>query len=199
MLLTSCRIWWTPSAIGWRRQIIHRGVGEVLICRWGHGRKGIGFGGLGRVLRRWRPHTQESTGAIHADVVHGRGEDLAPIVAEIALRAGNKRLRDLGELLRGWDGAYSVDSIAATVFTTFWEHWVRRVVRVRFPNHVAQLVVGRGGSVARQVLTGQALGWTPDDGIWIGRCMRHWTTRWIGCAAAWGRESRSGAGGVCIL
>ena len=108
-------------------------------------------------------HTQESTGAIHADVVHGRGEDLAPIVAEIALRAKNKRLRDLGELLRGWDGAYSVDSVAATVFTTFWEHWVRRVVRVRFPDDVVQLVVGRGGSVARQVLTGQALDWTPDD------------------------------------
>ncbi len=108
-------------------------------------------------------HTQESTGAIHADVVHGRGEDLAPIVAGIALRAGNKRLRDLGELLRGWDGAYSVDSVAATVFTTFWEHWVRRVVRVRFPNDVVQVVVGRGGSVARRVLTGQALDWTPDD------------------------------------
>ena len=108
-------------------------------------------------------HTQESTGAIHADVVHGRGEDLAPVVAEIALRAGNKRLRDLGELLRGWDGAYSVDSVAATVFTAFWEHWVRRVVRVRFPDHVVQLVVGRGGSVARCVLTGQALGWTSDD------------------------------------
>lgn len=108
-------------------------------------------------------HTQESTGAIHADAVHGRGEDLAPIVAEIALKAGNKRLRDLGELLREWDGAYSVDSIAATVFTTFWEHWVRRVVRVRFPNHVVQVVVGRGGSVARRVLTGQALDWTPDD------------------------------------
>ena len=108
-------------------------------------------------------HTQESTGAIHADVVHGRGEDLAPVVAEIALRAGNKRLRDLGELLRGWDGAYSVDSVAATVFTAFWEHWVRRVVRVRFPDDVVQLVVGRGGSVARQVLTGQALEWTLDD------------------------------------
>lgn len=108
-------------------------------------------------------HTQESTGAIHADVVHGRGEDLAPIVAEIALRSRNKRLRDLGELLRGWDGAYSVDSVAATVFTTFWEHWVRRVVRVRFPNDVVQVVVGRGGSVARRVLTGQALDWTPDD------------------------------------
>ncbi len=108
-------------------------------------------------------HTQESTGAIHADVVHGRGEDLAPIVAEIALRSRNKRLRDLGALLRGWDGAYSVDSVAATVFTTFWEHWGRRVVRVRFPNDVVQVVVGRGGSVARQVLTGQALDWTPDD------------------------------------
>ncbi len=108
-------------------------------------------------------HTQESVGAIHADVIHGRGQDLGPIVAEIALQAKDKRVRELGALLRDWDGAYSVDSVAASVFTAFWEHWVRRVVRVRFPEHVVQLVAARGGSVARRVLTGNAPGWTPDD------------------------------------
>ena len=108
-------------------------------------------------------HTQASVGAIHSDVIHGRGQDLAPMVAEIALKARDKGVRDWGALLRDWDGAYSVDSVAATLFTAFWEHWVRRVMRARFPDHMVQLVAARGGSVARRVLTGDAREWTPDD------------------------------------
>ena len=107
-------------------------------------------------------HTQESVGAIQADVVHGRGQALAPIVAAMALKARDEGLREWGALLRDWDGAYSVDSVAATLFTAFWEHWVRRVMRVRFPDEVVRLVAGRGGSVARRVLTGDAREWTPE-------------------------------------
>ena len=35
-------------------------------------------------------------------------------------------MRELGELLRDWNGEYALDSVAASVFTAFWEHWVHR-------------------------------------------------------------------------
>lgn len=110
-------------------------------------------------------HTIESVGAIHADAIHARGPVLAPIVAEIALKARNKRVRELGELLVSWDGSYDVDSVSATVFTAFWEHWVRRVVGARFPEHLVELVAGRSGGVARLVLEGQGEVWWPGVNV----------------------------------
>jgi penicillin amidase len=141
-------------------------------------------------------HTLESVGAIQADAVHGRGQDLAAIVAEVALKARNRRLRELGELLRDWDGAYSVDSVAASVFTAFWEHWVRRVMAAQFPQGVVALVAARGGSVARRVLTGDAAGWMPS-GVDVEREVREtlvdvlsWLRRRVGTRKSqwrWGR------------
>ena len=107
-------------------------------------------------------HTIESVGAIQADAVHARGQDLASVVAEIALGVRNKRVRELGELLNAWDGGYDVDSVAATVFAAFWEHWLRRVAAVRFPEQVLELVAGRCGGVARLVLEGEGDRW------WLG-------------------------------
>lgn len=110
-------------------------------------------------------HDIKSVGAIHADSVHARGVVLAPVVAQIALGARNKRIRELGELLEAWDGNYDVDSVAATVFTAFWEHWVRRVVGVRFPEHLVELVAGRSGGVARMVLVGEGEAWWPNVNV----------------------------------
>ncbi len=102
-----------------------------------------------------------SVGAIHADSLHARGRELAPIVAAIALKVRNKRLRELGALLDEWDGSFSVDSVAATVFTAFWEHWIRRLAKVHFKADMIELVVGRMGYIGRQVLTGEDVVWLP--------------------------------------
>ena len=108
-------------------------------------------------------HSIESVGAIQADVLHGRAQALAPIVAQVALAGPNKAIRKLGEILRDWDGSYTTDSIGPTVFTAFWEKWLLRVTRVHFPERIAQLVASKAGSVAGRVLLGEDPGWFPSD------------------------------------
>ncbi len=112
-------------------------------------------------------HTPESVGAIQSDTLHARTRELAPVVARYARSARHRKVRDIGELLDGWDGAYDVDAVAPTVFTAFWEHWVRRVARARFPARVVSLVAGRAGSVARRLLLGEDLGWF-TQGVGLG-------------------------------
>jgi len=107
-------------------------------------------------------HTITSVGAIQADTVHGRAEDLAPVVAEVASRGPNKAIRELGDILSGWDGAYDVDEIAPTVFTAFWEAWLARVAKAQFPETVVSLVKDRCADVARRVILGNGIGWFDD-------------------------------------
>lgn len=108
-------------------------------------------------------HTLDSVAAIQADVVHGRAEALAPVVAQMALAGPNKAIRQLGEILRDWDGAYTTEAIGPTVFTAFWEQWLQRVTRVRFPDAVADLVAAKAGAIAGRALLGDDPGWFPAD------------------------------------
>lgn len=104
-------------------------------------------------------HDIDSVGAIHADVVIGRAQLLAPVLADIALAGPNRSIRALGEILQDWDGAYTVDTPAPTVFTAFWEQWLLRVALMRFPARAAGLVASKAGAVAASILLG-------DDAVW---------------------------------
>src|SRR5919108_2234225 len=42
-------------------------------------------------------------------------------------------------LLRAWDGRFSLDSAAASVWAAFWERWQHRVAAARFPGHLVSL------------------------------------------------------------
>ena len=109
-------------------------------------------------------HTIESVGAIHADIILGRAEDLAPVVADLSEKARRKELRAWADILRKWDGAYSVEEIAPTLFTAVWEAWLRRVAKGRFPGALVSLVKDRCGSVGRRLLLGEAVDWF-DAGV----------------------------------
>lgn len=104
-------------------------------------------------------HDIGSVGAIHADVVLGRAEDLAPRIVDIVRSGTNERAREVAEHLAGWDGAYDVDSVAASVFSAFWYAWLGRVARARFPDRLVDLVRDRCAGVAREILEGKQEGW----------------------------------------
>jgi penicillin amidase len=116
-------------------------------------------------------HTPEEVGAIQADVSHGRAIELAPIVAEFARGGRSRRIRELGDLLAAWDGAYDTDSVAPTIFTAFWERWLVRVSSERFPERVVPLVSGRAGGAARRILLGDDVNWFPNTQD-IGKVVR---------------------------
>jgi penicillin G amidase len=106
-------------------------------------------------------HDMDSVGAIHADTVLGRAEDLAPIVAAIANGGPNKGIRELGDILTAWDGDYGVDETGPTVFSAFWNQWLTRVASARFPDHLVNLTKDRCSGVACQILQG-------ESGVWLG-------------------------------
>jgi penicillin amidase len=107
-------------------------------------------------------HSLETVGAIQADSVHGRAEELGPLVAALAQKARAKAVREMGDLLAGWDGDFSADEIAPTVFVAFWEMWLRRVAAARFPYEVVDQVASRAGAVANGLLTGKVTGWLTE-------------------------------------
>ena len=95
--------------------------GDVPYLHLGAWADGYRFRRIRQRIEEKSRHTLDSVGAIHADVMLGRAEDLAPIVGEIVARSNRAPLRELGETLLSWDGSYHVDSTGATIFTVFWE------------------------------------------------------------------------------
>jgi penicillin G amidase len=59
------------------------------------------------------------------------------------------------DILRGWGCEFSLDSPAPSVWTAFWDQWLRRVAAARFPAHTVGLVASQAGAVARDLLLGQ--------------------------------------------
>ena len=188
--------WGEPYAFDDLPQLVDPDRGWVATANnppWGGLGPYLGLGGWseGYRFRRIRgrieaaeKHGPESVGAIHADVVHGRAQDLAQLVAEIACESRNRKVREAGSLLAEWDGAFDVDSVAPSVFTAFWERWIRRVADARFPDGVANLVVGRCGSVARKLLEEEIPGWYPP-----GTDLRAEVLRALKEALEWLRET----------
>ena len=129
--------------------------------RSGNWSDGYRFRRIRTLIAKRDRHTLEPIAAIHADSVHGRAQELAPAVARIALAGPNQAIRGLGEILRDWDGAYAVDAVGPTVFTAFWEQWLLRVARVRFPERIASLVAAKAGAAAGRTLLDDDRGWFP--------------------------------------
>ena len=133
-------------------------------------------------LEAEKRHTANTIGAIHADVYHARVEEAKPSLVAI-LASGNRELRWTGEILSEWDGAFIEDSIAPTIFTVFWETWLRQVTGMRFPDALVSLVAGRVGRVALRLLKGERPGWLPD-----GRMVDQEVHKCMGEALSWLRE-----------
>lgn len=97
----------------------------------------------------------EQIGTIQADVTSARAVELLPHVVAAAAGSESPVARQAGDLLQGWDGKFTLDTPAASLWVAFWEHWQRRVSVGRFPQGVASLVQSQAGAVARQLLLGQ--------------------------------------------
>ena len=95
-------------------------------------------------------HSPRELAAIQADTYSIRAAELVP--ALLSLVDGPAPALDR---LRRWDFHYSTDSVAATVWTAFWDHWLRRVAAGRFPQTLAGLVASQAGAVGRSLLLGQ--------------------------------------------
>lgn len=83
--------------------------------------------------------------------------------------AGDPELRtQFLSRLESWDCRFTPDSIAATVFETFFELWWEGVIRSRFPADVQPFLISLGagsGLALRLIVDGQPEGWFSDNSL----------------------------------
>jgi penicillin amidase len=105
--------------------------------------------------------TPLAVGAIHGDITHQRALDLASGLADRLAEAPS--VAAVAERLRAWDGRFSVDSVAATLFQAIWECFKARLLAARLPAAVAGLPVAasQAGGLARRLLLGESEEWWP--------------------------------------
>lgn len=89
---------------------------------------------------------------VQADVLGARAAELSPALVAALGTSADPMVQRAVALLRGWDGSYDLSSLAPTVWTAFWEAWLRRVASARFPDHLVSLVAGQCGAIARNLI-----------------------------------------------
>lgn len=75
------------------------------------------------------------------DVKSVRAERVVPDILRTLARSRAPAAKDVVAALAGWDYAYTLDSVAATVFETFMFHWQRRVVAEHMPERLLDLTM----------------------------------------------------------
>jgi penicillin amidase len=106
------------------------------------------------------PFTLDDMGAMHNDVYSERAAELKGPLA--GLLAGGSAAPDLAwaaGTLQRWDSTFSLRSVGASLFATFWWRWCERVAAARFPKHLLGPTAGAAGGVARDLLVEGDFGW----------------------------------------
>ncbi len=114
------------------------------------------------------PFTLADMGTMHQDVYSERAAELKAALADLLAGAPSgddaranvsADLPRVARLLRRWDSRYTVGSVAASLFATFWWRWCARVAAARFPAHLHAPMAGAAGAVAHDLLLDGDFGW----------------------------------------
>jgi penicillin amidase len=99
--------------------------------------------------------TRTDMHSMHFDAHSIRAELVVPRLRQLLVDKGSSAGRRFAELLSDWDYQYRPDRVAATVFETFVELWVERVVRARFPESVQPFLIalGAGSGLSQRLIT----------------------------------------------
>jgi penicillin G amidase len=96
-------------------------------------------------------------GAIQGDITSQRAAELLPALLRVlggdaSAPSTPPLVHEAITLLGDWDARFVEDAAAPTVWTAFWDHWLRRVAGARFPAELVGLTHGQVGAVARMLL-----------------------------------------------
>jgi penicillin amidase len=94
---------------------------------------------------------------MHFDTVSKRAEGLMPHL--LAVIKGEPQFAAVIERLRKTDFRYDEDSVAATMFETFFIEWEKTVLRERLPLETHALLLPQSAMLANQLLKADEFGW----------------------------------------
>jgi penicillin amidase len=103
--------------------------------------------------------TMEDFRDIQHDSVSLRAKACVPHVLGVLHGSAAARVVAAARYLEDWDCRVEPDSVAATLFNTFFAEWTDAVVRVRFRGVEADLLTRQADGIACRLLAGDKLGW----------------------------------------
>jgi penicillin G amidase len=115
---------------------------------------------LRQLLDDGRLLSSDDLRAMQYDTTNLRAAEALPRLRQIL--ANDARAGRFLDLLDGWDLRMAADSVPATVFEAFFEHWHARVLVARFPDEVRAFLrtLGAGSGLALRLLAeGEPSGW----------------------------------------
>ena len=108
-------------------------------------------------------HSLEDMASLQLDVFLERAAEVSPSLVRLLRKGGeyDPRIAKACEYLENWDYRFTLESVAASIFSAFWNAWRKRVIDARLPSHVRKM--GFRTLVATELLTkGDEYGWFPD-------------------------------------
>ena len=103
--------------------------------------------------------TAEACQQIQLDIRSERAAAVVPHLTGLLADAGDARIRQAGEVLAKWDFQVTPDSVAATVFNLFYDHWCKTVVAERFASELVDTVAPNVGGLATALVAEDTVGW----------------------------------------
>jgi penicillin amidase len=82
-----------------------------------------------------------------------------PALLQQLWKAEDPRVRRAALTLSGWDLHVDADSVPATLFNAFFQHWCKTVASARLPADQAALATGNAAGIAARLLQDDPHGW----------------------------------------
>jgi penicillin amidase len=145
------------------------------------------------------PFTLADMGSMHNDVYSERASEVKGALAALLTDDSAPTDADLSRAARSllrWDCRFTLGSVGASLFATFWWRWCERVAAARFPKHLQGPMAGAAGAVAHDLLLEGDFGWFTGSATvrsevrsamceaigWLGEKLGPDWQRWV-----WGR------------
>ena len=103
--------------------------------------------------------SRDDFAAMHQDALSLRAVRCLPPLLQTLASSSDGRIREAVGHLQSWDCRAEPDCVGATIFETFFTHWVRKVVRERFAESTAAAVSGGANGLAAKLLVEDSVGW----------------------------------------
>jgi penicillin amidase len=117
---------------------------------------------MARIRERLTAHdtlTPAQVAAVHADVYSIRARELVPSLVARLSGSKDRRVRAALARLRSWDHQFTIDSVAASIFASFWECWRSEIAAARFPAALVPIAAAQAGALGRALLLGEEVSW----------------------------------------
>jgi penicillin amidase len=110
-------------------------------------------------LQKQATWSREHCRQLQMDTYSRRAAQCVPALVQLLPTQSGAVADEAIAALKAWDFRVDVESVPATLFNVFFQHWCKSVVRERLPVDQAALVASMSGGIGSRLLLGDPHGW----------------------------------------